>query len=250
MANPSDRIHERRIDLGMSQIDLAKELGYTDRSSIAKIEKGVNDITQSKIESFASALHTTAAYLMGWTNDPYDYSTDEDSRASEIPVEVFDHLMEIHNGNFRDVWRAWTEMKNPNTPQNIIPMPKMRRIPLLGTIACGTPITAEQNYDGDVDIPSNIRADFALRCKGDSMINARIYDGDICYIRRQSTVQSGQIAAVLIDDEATLKRVRLFDDHIVLEPENPTYRPIVFWNEEMSAVTILGLAVAFTSSIF
>lgn len=134
-------------------------------------------------------------------------------------------------------------------PNNIIPMPKMRRIPLIGTIACGTPITAEENYDGDVDLPDTIRADFALRCKGDSMINARIFDGDICYIRRQPTVENGQIAAVLIDDEATLKRVRLFDDHIVLEPENPQFRPLVYWGEEMAAVSILGLAVAFTSSV-
>lgn len=139
-------------------------------------------------------------------------------------------------------------MEDP-LPANIIPMPKMRRIPLLGTIACGTPITAEENYDGDVDLPDTIRADFALRCKGDSMINARIFDGDICYIRRQPTVENGQIAAVLIDDEATLKRVRLFEDHIVLEPENPQFRPLVYWGEEMAAVSILGLAVAFTSSV-
>lgn len=134
-------------------------------------------------------------------------------------------------------------------PNNIIPMPKMRRIPLIGTIACGTPITAAENYDGDVDMPDNIHADFALRCKGDSMINARIYDGDICYIRQQPTVENGEIAAVLIDDEATLKRIRLYEDHIVLEPENPLYRPLSYWAEDMNSVHILGKAVAFTSSI-
>lgn len=134
-------------------------------------------------------------------------------------------------------------------PDNIIPMPKLRRIPLLGTIACGTPIDAQENYDGDVDLPDNIHADFALRCKGDSMINARIYDGDLCYIRKQPVVENGQIAAVLIDGEATLKRVRLFEDHVILEPENPIYRPMAFWGEEMASVTILGLAVAFTSTI-
>lgn len=134
-------------------------------------------------------------------------------------------------------------------PSNIIPMPKMNRIPLIGTIACGTPITASENVEGLVDLPDHIRADFALRCKGDSMINARIYDGDIVYIRQQPTVESGEIAAVLIDDEATLKRVRLFPDHITLEPENPQYRPLVYWEEEMNNVRIIGLAVAFTSSV-
>ena len=125
----------------------------------------------------------------------------------------------------------------------------MKRIPLIGTIACGEPLLAVENIEGEVDVPEHIRADFALRCKGDSMINARIFDGDIVYIRQQPAVENGQIAAVLIGDEATLKRVRLFEDHISLEPENPMYRPIVYWNGDMISVRILGLAVAFTSMV-
>ncbi len=140
--------------------------------------------------------------------------------------------------------------EDSSLPQNIIPMPEMRRIPLLGTIACGTPILAEENLDGEVDIPDHVHADFALRCKGDSMINARIFDGDVVYIRKQDTIENGEIAAVLIDDEATLKRIRLFEDHISLEPENPLYKPLVFWGEEMNTVKILGKAVAFTSTIY
>lgn len=134
-------------------------------------------------------------------------------------------------------------------PANLIPMPEMRKIPLLGTIACGAPVFADEHMDGEVDIPSHIHADFALRCKGDSMINARIFDGDIVYIRKQDTVENGEIAAVLIDNEATLKRFKLYDDHISLEPENPMYKPLVFWNEEMNEVRIIGKAVAFTSSV-
>jgi repressor LexA len=132
---------------------------------------------------------------------------------------------------------------------NVIPLPRMSSIPLIGTIACGEPILAEENIVAMVDIPAHIRADFALRCKGNSMINARIFDGDIVYIRQQPTVDNGQIAAVLINDEATLKRVRLFPDHIVLEPENPQFRPLVYWENEMNSVRILGLAVAFTSMV-
>ena len=134
-------------------------------------------------------------------------------------------------------------------PRNIIPLPEMQRIPLLGSIACGSPILAEEHIEDYVDIPRNIHADFALTCKGDSMINARIFDGDIVYIRQQDTVVNGEIAAVLIDGEATLKRVRLFDDHISLEPENPMYKPLVYWGDEMNTVHILGKAVAFTSTI-
>lgn len=137
----------------------------------------------------------------------------------------------------------------PMTPRGFMPMPEMRTVPLIGAIACGNPILADEHIDDYVDIPVHIQADFALTCKGDSMINARIFDGDIVYIRQQDMVDNGEIAAVLIDDEATLKRVRLFDDHISLEPENPMYKPLVFWNEEMNTVRIIGKAVAFTSAI-
>lgn len=138
---------------------------------------------------------------------------------------------------------------SPALPANIIPMPKMRKIPLLGSIACGAPILAEEHIEGHVDIPSNIHADFALTCKGDSMINARIFDGDVVYIRQQDTVENGEIAAVLIESEATLKRVRMLPDRIILEPENPLYDPLVYRNEEMNDVRILGKAVAFTSTV-
>lgn len=144
---------------------------------------------------------------------------------------------------------GWESISGSPAIPNILPMPEMTRIPVLGPIACGAPILADEHIEGYVDIPHQITADFALICKGDSMINARIFDGDIVYIRQQDTVESGEIAAVLIDEEATLKRVRLFDDHISLEPENPQYRPIVLWENEMNNVRILGKAVAFTSPV-
>ena len=144
---------------------------------------------------------------------------------------------------------GWNDAPDGSYPANITPMPEMTKVPLIGSIACGAPILAEEHIEEYVDIPKHVRADFALTCKGDSMINARIFDGDIVYIRQQSTVENGQIAAVLIDGEATLKRVQLFEDHISLEPENPQYRPLVYWNEEMNNVQILGKAVAFTSAI-
>lgn len=136
-------------------------------------------------------------------------------------------------------------------PDNIMPMPKMNKIPLIGSIACGDPILAAENIESEVDIPEHIKADFALRCKGDSMIGARIFDGDIVYIRQQPTVENGQIAAVLIDDEATLKRVYLYPDSnkLVLTPENAKYEPFIYIGEEINSVRILGLAVAFTSAV-
>ena len=144
---------------------------------------------------------------------------------------------------------GWGSDTDEALPSNISPMPEMRKIPLLGTIACGEPILAAENIGEYIDIPKHINADFALTCRGDSMINARIFDGDVVYIRQQDTVETGEIAAVLIDDEATLKRFKKLHDRIILEPENPLYDPLVYRGEEMSQVRVLGKAVAFTSAV-
>lgn len=169
-------------------------------------------------------------------------------QTEKIPI---DRLEKIANaiGTSAAYLMGWEDFPDAKFPTNIIPMPEMRKIPLLGNIACGAPILAEDHIEEYIDIPKHIPADFALTCKGDSMINARIFDGDTVYIRQQDEVENGEIAAVLIDAEATLKRVQLYEDHISLEPENPQYRPIVLWGEEMNTVRILGKAVAFTSAI-
>lgn len=139
--------------------------------------------------------------------------------------------------------------KEKTLPPGLMPMPKFVKKPRLGTIACGKPILAVEEAEIFDDVPDGVSCDFTLKCKGDSMITARVFDGDIVYIRQQDMVDNGEIAAVLIDDETTLKRVRLFDDHIVLEPENPMYKPLVYWGEEMNNIRILGKAVAFTSAM-
>jgi repressor LexA len=133
---------------------------------------------------------------------------------------------------------------------SFIAMPSMTSIPLVGAIACGTPILAEENIEELVEMPSHIDADFALRCVGDSMINARIHDGDIVYIKKQSIVRNGQIAAVIIDGEATLKRVYYQAGvSLTLVAENPKYPPLVYTGEAMNDIVIAGLAVYFTSVI-
>ena len=112
MKTLGERIKERRKDLGLSQAELAEELGYTDRSTIAKIEKGINDIAQSRITAFAEALRTTPAYLMGWTDDWYDYDTDEDNRFSDIPIAQFNVLQDHFHGDLPAVWHAWLNMQD------------------------------------------------------------------------------------------------------------------------------------------
>ena len=83
------------------------------------------------------------------------------------------------------------------------------------------------------------------------MIGARIYDGDIVFIRRQSSVDNGEIAAVIINDEATLKRVYFYPEEskLILSPENPRYAPLVYINAELDNIKILGKAVAFQSTV-
>lgn len=195
------RIRELRISAGLSQDELAKKTGYNDRSSIAKIEAGKVDLTQSKLVAFADALNTTPGYLMGWEPD----------RKSPIPA-------------------------------GFQPLPKRDRIPRVGQIACGTPILAEENVEAYDEVPSDWHADFTLLCQGDSM-EPKIKDGDVVAIHSQPMVENGEVAAVLIDGEATLKRVFLFDDHIELRAENPTFPTILRIGEDMNTITIEGKAV-------
>ena len=189
-------IRALREKQGMSQETLAQRLGYRDRSSIAKIETGKVDLSQTKLEQLCRIFNVTLYHLTG-----------------------------------------------------IQEMPGTYKVPILGSIACGAPILAQEHIDGYTGVPDFVHADFALVCRGDSMVGARIFDGDLVYIRQQDTVENGEIAAVLIEGEATLKRVRYGPDSVSLQPENPMYRPIILWGEDMNNLRILGKAVAFTASL-
>lgn len=192
MSTIYERIRARRIELGLTVEELAKKMGYKDKSSISKIENGKADIPQSKVIAFARALNTTTAYLMGIDT------------AKEISI-----------------------------PAGFQPLPKRDRIPRVGQIACGTPILAEENVEAYDEVPSDWHADFTLLCQGDSM-EPKIKDGDVVAIHSQPMVENG---------EATLKRVFLFDDHIELRAENPTFPTILRIGEDMNTITIEGKAV-------
>ena len=128
---------------------------------------------------------------------------------------------------------------------------QIKRVPLLGNIACGEPIFAEEEHGEYIYTSDALDVDFCLRAQGDSMIGARIYDGDIVFVRRQDMVDDGEIAAVLIGDEATLKHVR-YDkeaETLSLYPENPKYKTMHFSGEELEEIKILGKAIAFQSVI-
>ena len=131
---------------------------------------------------------------------------------------------------------------------NVLPVAR-RRVPILGTISAGVPILAEEEHELYAASGEPVRCDFALRVKGSSMIGARIHDGDIVFIRAQPDVDDGQIAAVAIGDEATLKRVYHLRDGITLVAENPDFPPMVFTGEDCQLIRILGRAVGFQSKL-
>ena len=122
---------------------------------------------------------------------------------------------------------------------------------MLGSIACGTPIFCNEEYEYVLATGENAKADFCLTARGDSMINARIADGDIVFIKKSDTVDNGEIAAVIINDEATLKRVYYYPDSgkLMLIPENSSYEPMVFTGEDLEKIHIIGRAIAFKSDI-
>lgn len=138
---------------------------------------------------------------------------------------------------------------SPVTYKNIEPLPETRKVPVLGKIACGAPILATENVEGYADLDRRISADFALRCAGDSMINAHIFDGDLVFIKKQEDVDNGQIAAVVIDDEATLKRVYKYPNRIELRPENPLFPVLQYEGAELDQIRIIGRAVAFLGQV-
>lgn len=203
-----NRIRERRRDLGMTQTELAKKVGLKTKGAISRIENDTRDLTQTQIVDFAKALNSTPSYLIGWDK------TDLDTIINRHP--------DLH------------------------PIRKIRSVPILGTIACGTPIWAEENFEGYVGIdPAHMDGEFALICKGDSMVDAEIHDGDIVLMKKVSDVEDGQIAAVLIEDETTLKRVYKKENLLVLQPCNRNYSPIIYSYEEVedNGIQIIGECV-------
>lgn len=133
-------------------------------------------------------------------------------------------------------------------PPGFQPMPEMATVPIVGRIACGTPILAEQNIEGSACVPARWRATFSLICKGDSM-EPKIHDGDLVAIHKQPEVENGEIAAVRIGEEATLKRVYKRDGFLELRPENSNYESIILIGEKMAEATIEGKAVGLCRDI-
>lgn len=218
MLNLYKNIKKRRLELELTQSDLAQKLGYSDKSMIAKIEKGSIDLPQSKISAFAKALNTSEVELMGYV-EGVDYPA-----AARTPEDYgLTRLSDVHK----------------------------KAIPMLGTVACGTPIYANEEHDSYVLADEDIDADYCLTARGDSMINARIYDGDLIFVKQCDHVENGEIAVVAIGDEVTLKRVYFYAETHTLQliAENPKYAPLIYRDDELDGVYVIGKALFFQSLI-
>ena len=196
----------------------------------------LNDISQVEL---AERLSVTPAAVNKWT------------KGQNIPrMNKVDKLCSIFECQRSDLLLQRDATETEPLPPNCFPIEK-RKFPLLGNIACGEPIFADEDFEGYVEAGADIDADFCLRASGDSMIGARIHDGDIVFIKQQPIVDNGQIAAVLIENEATLKRF-YYDqasDTVQLMAENPSYAPLVKLKSDLNDIRILGRAIAFQSII-
>lgn len=210
VATFAQRIREGLDVREMTQAELSKRSGIS-KSSISRYIKGDWEGKQSAVYELAKALGVTEAWLMGY----------------DVPMESSTALA---------------------VPPGFESLPKMVKRPLVGSIACGEPITAEENIEDYVDVPEDANCDFCLRCKGDSMIDAGIHDGDVVYIHITPRVENGQIAAVRIDGEATLKRFFWNEETqtMTLLAENRNFAPLVYTGPVLETVHVEGRAVGYT----
>lgn len=204
-----DRIKQLRLQNGMTMEELAEKLGLQ-KAAIYKYENGlVVNLKRNVIEKLSQVFNVSPSYIMCL----------EDTMPQPATI--------------------------PTAP-NISPMPSMKRWQVLGGTACGEPIFKELE-DDSVLAPADIDADFVFRCVGDSMINARIFDGDVVFVK-SSPVEDGQIGVVRIGEEYTLKRIYHGADYLELRSENPMYTPIIIRGEQENA-EIIGRAVQFLSRV-
>ena len=197
----------------MSITELADKIGMS-KQAISAYTTGVRSPKRPVVNALAAALNVDPLWLLGY----------------DVPKNNFES----------------------NIPEGFQPMPDMYSIPLLDSkIACGEPILCDSNIAGQVQVPRFIKADLALICQGYSMTGDRIMDGDMVCIHRQPVVEDGEIAAVRIRDESTLKHVYYNKEHneLRLKASNPAYPDQVYIDSDLDEIEIIGRAVAFVSKI-
>jgi repressor LexA len=217
-----DALKKRRLYLGLTLEDVGNAVGVG-KSTVKKWESGlISNMRRDRINELAKILRVSPLALVVNPDSEINY----------------------------DEFCSSTESRDPSLPSNVHPI-KLKRFPVLGEIACGTPIFASEDHETYIDASADIKADFCLVAKGDSMTGARINNGDVVFIREQPTVENGEIAAVIIGEEATLKRWYFYPEKkkLILNPENPAFEPLVYIGPELNEVRCLGKAVSFMSKL-
>ncbi|HZK85708.1 MAG TPA: XRE family transcriptional regulator [Desulfosporosinus sp.] len=206
------------------------------------------DLSSKRLRSFReSSGFQQKEFAQLFDIEPSIYNRYETGKIKSIPQNI---LMEICNKfDLNLKWLAGVE----DAEKHVVVQdasPGTKRITILGTIAAGLPIYAQEDVLGFEYVDSNLHVDFCLRVQGDSMIGARILDGDLVYIRQQSDVETGEIAAVLVDnDSATLKRIYKVNGTVVLRSENPNFPDQIYTKKDMKDVRILGKAILFKTEV-
>ena len=218
-------------------LDINKKINYL---------KKFNKVTTGEmVEATNIPKSTIDKLLSGVTTNPRMDTVRSLARFFNVTLDYF---ME-DSISVEDVqYRKKTNGINSLTPDQIRAV-SVQKIPLLGKVSAGQPILAEEDFECYFEVDADIKCDFCLHVNGDSMINARINDGDIVFIRKQPDVNDGEIGVVLIDNDATLKRVYKNNGSITLVAENTKYKPIVISGKDTIDVRILGKAVAFQSDV-
>jgi len=203
------RLKELRKLNNYTQEELAKKLGVTP-GAIGLYEQNRREPDNETVKQIAKIFEVSIDYLLGF-----------DEKVTTV--------ISSYGGSVNSI-----------TPLHPI------SVPILGGVACGEPIYAPAEANMYATLNSDIRVDFALTATGDSMIDAHIFDGDIVFIREQPQVELGEIAAVSINNEVTLKRVYYYpkENKMMLTPANPKYAPMSFVNEELNNIRIMGKAIA------
>lgn len=156
----------------------------------------------------------------------------ENGDIGKVPYDILEPLSEALDVSIGYLLGSEDTIENRPLPENLKPITKVNRIPIVGSIAAGKPILAEENIESYLILNQEYKADFALSIKGDSMINAGINDGDLALIIKDRPIINGEIYAVLVDGEATLKKVYKNDNFLTLQPCNSKYEPLMVKEED------------------
>lgn len=282
----SVKLKQLRKERGLLQKDISQIFNVS-MGAVGNWESGNRIPDSETLSRIADYFQVSVDYLLGRSDDP---EPEQKPKGPLLPTVAMNlryyrlasHLSTSQAAKLADVpagtWLSWEQGKAlpsdeelaraaevigvsvsdlgrdaeraEETIPGLYPV-KKKRFPVLGKVACGEPIFAEEDRETSIMASADINADFCLIAQGDSMTGAHIEDGDIVFIRQMPTVPNGKIAVVLIEDEATLKYIdwRPKQATLVLTPANPAFRTQIYTGEELNQIRVLGMAVVLQKNL-